>query len=206
MNVFGGVPLTATITAYDGPVRIPREVHLRLSDETIEILQNRFRDVVRGIERVNVICHPIEIALPVAARSVAISLTGAHHCLKKITRQSLVQFIRRGAVTLVRFDLPDGPRLLAIHTSPQPCPTRAIFNPTQGVAVDVEFLHLPLPCTVHVSLCLLDVLVCFNCGSTATVMRSCRRCRRVGTITRYCSRACQAAHWAVHKPCCGGSA
>ncbi|KAF8183610.1 hypothetical protein K438DRAFT_1432144, partial [Mycena galopus ATCC 62051] len=39
---------------------------------------------------------------------------------------------------------------------------------------------------------------CASCASTTTKLLCCSRCR----ITRYCSRDCQASHWAVHRQIC----
>lgn len=39
---------------------------------------------------------------------------------------------------------------------------------------------------------------CASCSSATASLRACARCK----VTRYCSKDCQAAHWAAHKPDC----
>jgi MYND finger len=44
---------------------------------------------------------------------------------------------------------------------------------------------------------------CVNCGIECTKSKSrCGSCMQSAIRVYYCSKACQKAHWPVHKPCC----
>ena len=203
MNVLGGVPINDRTITYDSAM-VPSDMVGKLSEETHAILKTYFAEEIgTNVEHVILTVHPIQLEIPAKIASTTINLNGFHRCLQNISKENLALFVQKATLSLLRFDLDDGKRFAVVHTYPSACPTRVILDPEQGVCIEILFRELERPCTVYVNLCIADPVVCFNCGETKGEMIPCLRCEKVAVNTQYCSRACQAAHWAAHRPFCG---
>ena len=125
------------------------------------------------------------------------------------TAADCLWYVQRGDVCLIKFQFGDGPRLIVVHTHriasavPDSMPIQMVnvHDLGPGLAIGPIISEQDTPFLINISL--LDPYTCFNCGATDVEMSACSRCKAVCTYTRYCSRACQVAHRAVHRPFCG---
>ena len=204
MNVHGATEVLPNRFEYTGRARVPHDVQVRLAEETLIHLQQNFgREIGMDVLKLNLLPHAVQMDVPEGAGSMVIVLEGLQPCLKNLSLEKVGDFAQRGQATVIRFDLEDGPRYLAVYLSPAACPMRIVRAANGNVGLELFFVHLALPTTVYANVCLVDRYSCFRCGRMGTRMTCCGRCKQVETYTRYCSRDCQKEHWPIHKNFCG---
>jgi hypothetical protein len=204
MNIVGATQVFPNLFEYSGKSRVTKEIQLRLNNEMNRFLQENFGvEIGLDVVRLNLIPHAVQMNTHGTGRSITIVLESMHSCLKNLTESSIGLFHQKGPAVLMRFDLPDGPRHLAVYLSPTICPMRIMIASNGLIALDVSLVPLKAPTTLFANICMIDRYACFQCGRKALRMPRCGKCNQVQTFTRYCGRACRKAHWPIHKKFCG---
>ena len=200
--------MSVTVTGWihdDESHLIENTTAVALTDETHALLKQYFAEEVGlNVRRVGMLATCRKLVIPAGQQSMFVRFSTFPPSVRKATFEQCVSVVQRDSVCLIKFQFDDGPRLVATHTFPVALPVRifelGVLGPgiVMGPPPDED-----APCEFLINICMLDPYTCFNCGKTDVNMPSCKRCKEVGTATRYCSKACQTAHRAVHKPFCG---
>jgi hypothetical protein len=202
MQIPGAQQLAPNVFSYTGQANAPSEMQSALANRTMAFLQAHFpHEIGVGVRKVTVRPYALEMTVPPNMGSLTVVLETMHKCLKNLTLEKVGLFVQRDSVAVMRFDLEDGPRYLAVQSFPVACPIDLVATPEGLVAIDVKLAHFQG--RMYLNICTVDRSACFQCGRSAERMFKCEGCKQVRTVTRYCSKECQEAHWPVHQAFCG---
>ena len=202
MQIPGAQQLAPNVFSYTGQANTPAEVQASLASQTMACLQAQFQQEIGfGVRKVTLRPYALEMTVPPSMGSLTVVLEGMHKCLKNLTLGKVGLSVQKDSVAVIRFDLEDGPRYLAVQSFPVACPIDLVATPEGLVAIDVGLDHFQG--RMHLNICTVDRSACFRCGHSAERMFKCGECMQVRTVTRYCSKECQEAHWPVHEAFCG---
>ena len=173
-----------------------------LTEETHALLKTHFAPEIGAVPRVNLMPCATRLQLPAGQETMFIGMNRFPHCVRQATLDKCEWYTQRGHACLIKFNFPDGPRMIVVHTTEELTIRVAM---TEGIGTGIMISSYPRdqPLTFLLNISVVDAYRCFRCEATSGHLLICERCRAVGTYTRYCSRECQVANWPLHKGVCG---